>query len=53
MPVVMHEMAFTRERLQQSRFSPQGQIEEEGEPGQMFASPESLRINQFLAAERR
>jgi len=53
MPVVMHEMAFTREVSNKVVFLHKGQIEEEGEPGQMFASPKSLRFNQFLAAERR
>ncbi|MBO9653267.1 MAG: ATP-binding cassette domain-containing protein [Agrobacterium tumefaciens] len=52
MLVVTHEMAFAREVSNKVVFLHKGQIEEEGEPAQMFASPTSARFSQFLATER-
>ncbi|MEN8199277.1 MAG: ATP-binding cassette domain-containing protein [Thermodesulfobacteriota bacterium] len=49
MIVVTHEMNFARDVSSKTLFLHQGKIEEEGEPGKLFASPESPRLQQFLS----
>ena len=49
MVVVTHEMGFAREVANHLIFLHQGVIEEEGEPAQVFASPRSERLAQFLS----
>lgn len=49
MVVVTHEMGFAREVANHLIFLHQGVIEEEGEPEQVFASPRSERLAQFLS----
>jgi arginine/ornithine transport system ATP-binding protein len=49
MVVVTHEMGFAREVASHLIFLHQGVIEEEGEPAQVFASPRSERLAQFLS----
>ena len=49
MVVVTHEMGFAREVANHLIFLHQGLIEEEGEPAQVFASPRSERLAQFLS----
>jgi ABC-type histidine transport system ATPase subunit len=49
MLVVTHEMGFAREVSDQVMFLHDGQVEEFGEPKQVFGSPKSERFRQFLA----
>ncbi len=49
MVVVTHEMGFAREVCNQAIFLHKGQIEEQGQPSQMFVQPQSERFKQFLA----
>ncbi len=49
MVVVTHEMGFAREVGTRLLFIDHGQIVEEGEPREMFASPGHERTRQFLA----
>ncbi|PID50209.1 MAG: histidine/lysine/arginine/ornithine ABC transporter ATP-binding protein [Proteobacteria bacterium] len=49
MIVVTHEMAFARDVCSKLIFLHQGLIEEEGAPSEVFSSPESPRLQQFLA----
>lgn len=50
MIVVTHEMGFAREISSHTIFLHQGQIEEEGAPGELFGQPRSERCRQFLAS---
>lgn len=50
MLVVTHEMGFAREVSSKVLFLHQGQIEEQGTPGQVFNEPASERCRQFLAS---
>jgi arginine/ornithine transport system ATP-binding protein len=49
MIVVTHEMGFAREVASRVVFLHQGRIEEEGEPRQVLAQPQSERLRAFLA----
>ena len=49
MLVVTHEMGFAREVSDRVMFLHDGQVEEAGEPKQVFGSPKSERFRQFLA----
>jgi ABC-type histidine transport system ATPase subunit len=49
MLVVTHEMGFAREVSDRVMFIHQGQVEENGEPLQVFEQPKSERFRQFLA----
>lgn len=50
MLVVTHEMGFAREVSSQTIFLHQGRIEEQGPPRELFASPRSERLCQFLGS---
>jgi arginine/ornithine transport system ATP-binding protein len=50
MLVVTHEMSFARDVSSKVMFLHEGQVEEEGSPGQVFEQPRSARFKQFLAA---
>ncbi len=49
MAVVTHEMGFAREVADRVLFIDEGIINEEGTPEQIFASPESPRLKDFLS----
>jgi polar amino acid transport system ATP-binding protein len=49
MVVVTHEMGFAREVGTRMTFMDDGRIVEEGDPGEMFASPREERTRQFLS----
>lgn len=49
MVVVTHEMGFAREVANQLIFLHKGQIEEQGVPREVLASPKSERLGQFLS----
>ncbi|MDI1246003.1 MAG: ATP-binding cassette domain-containing protein [Rhodoferax sp.] len=49
MVVVTHEMGFAREVSNHLIFLHKGQVEEEGKPAQVLASPKSVRLAQFLS----
>lgn len=49
MIVVTHEMAFARDVSNKAIFLHQGLIEEQGSPVDMFNSPKSERLQQFLS----
>ncbi|WP_174865194.1 histidine ABC transporter ATP-binding protein HisP [Pectobacterium polaris] len=49
MVVVTHEMEFARHVSSHVIFLHQGVIEEEGPPDQLFGSPKSARLQQFLS----
>jgi len=49
MIVVTHEMAFARDVSNKAIFLHQGLIEEQGHPSEMFSSPKSARLQQFLS----
>ena len=53
MIVVTHEMSFAREVSDRVIFLHQGLIEEEGPPAEVFGSPKSERLHQFLARYRK
>ena len=53
MIVVTHEMGFAREVSDRVIFLHQGVIEEEGPPADIFGSPKSERLRQFLSKYRR
>ena len=48
MIVVTHEMGFAREVADRVIFMNDGYIEEEGTPQEIFQSPKSDRLKQFL-----
>lgn len=48
MIVVTHEMGFAREVANRVVFMADGKIEEEGKPQQIFQTPKSERLKQFL-----
>jgi len=52
MVVVTHEMAFARDVSSQVLFLHQGQIEEAGDPNDIFENPSSERFRQFLSTTR-
>ncbi len=49
MIVVTHEMSFAREVSNKAIFLHAGKIEEQGAPGDLFCTPESERLQQFLS----
>ena len=49
MVVVTHEMGFAREVANHLIFLHQGQIEEQGRPAEVLATPKSERLAQFLS----
>jgi arginine/ornithine transport system ATP-binding protein len=49
MVVVTHEMGFAREVANHLIFLHKGQIEEQGHPATVLASPKSVRLAQFLS----
>ena len=49
MIVVTHEMAFAREVSDRVIFLHDGMIEEEGPPTEIFGTPKSHRLRQFLS----
>jgi len=50
MIVVTHEMGFAKEVASKVVFLHQGRIEEQGSPSEIFNSPKSERLKQFLAS---
>ena len=50
MIVVTHEMGFAREVASKVVFLHNGHIEEQGAPDEVFNSPKSERLKQFLAS---
>ncbi|ART81022.1 ABC transporter ATP-binding protein [Oceanisphaera avium] len=50
MLVVTHEMSFAREVSNKLIFLHQGTVEEQGEPKQLFANPNSARFKQFISS---
>ncbi|CAK7261634.1 MULTISPECIES: ABC transporter ATP-binding protein [unclassified Shinella] len=52
MLIVTHELGFARQVSNRVVFLHQGQIEEEAEPEGFFGNPTSLRLKQFLSAQR-
>ena len=50
MIVVTHEVGFAREVSSHAVFLHEGQIEEEGDPKEIFAKPRSERFRQFLSS---
>ena len=52
MLVVTHEMAFARDVSNKVVFLHKGAVEEEGSPAELFQSPKSPRLQQFLASVR-
>ena len=52
MIIVTHEMAFARDVSARTVFFSQGRIEEEGPSADLFASPKSPRLQQFLESFR-
>ena len=50
MIVVTHEMGFARDVSNKALFLHQGIIEEQGKPAEMFSSPKSQRLQQFLSS---
>jgi len=49
MIVVTHEMDFARDVSNKALFLHQGKIEESGVPAEMFNSPKTERLQQFLS----
>jgi len=49
MLVVTHEMGFAREVADRVSFMDAGRIVESGPPAQVFAAPESPRLQRFLS----
>ncbi len=49
MVVVTHEMDFARHVSSHVIFLHQGVIEEQGNPAEVFGSPKSARLQQFLS----
>lgn len=49
MVVVTHEMGFAREVSNQLLFLHQGLVEEQGDPREVLANPQSQRLQQFLS----
>jgi ABC-type histidine transport system ATPase subunit len=52
MLVVTHEMAFARDVSSRVLFLHQGKVDEEGAPSEIFGSPRSDRLRQFLSSTR-
>lgn len=50
MLIVTHEMGFAREVSSWTMFLHEGKVEEEGPPNKIFNSPDSERIQQFMAS---
>jgi ABC-type histidine transport system ATPase subunit len=53
MIVVTHEMNFAHEVSDRVIFLHQGMIEEEGPPADIFGTPKSDRLRQFLSKYRK
>jgi len=53
MIVVTHEMSFAREVSDKVMFLHNGLVEEQGPPAQLFGTPSSPRLRQFLAKSSR
>jgi len=53
MILVTHEMDFARDVSSKVLFLHQGRIEEQGSPEKIFTNPDSERVRQFMAAQRR
>lgn len=49
MVVVTHEMGFAREVANRVVFMDEGQIKEEGDPGEFFDNPKEPRLKEFLS----
>ena len=49
MVIVTHEMGFAREVGTRVLFMADGQIAEEGTPAEVFGSPKSPRLQEFLS----
>ncbi len=49
MIVVTHEMGFARDVSNKALFLHEGKIEEQGDPKEIFTSPKSKRLQQFLS----
>lgn len=49
MIVVTHEMSFARDVANKALFLHEGKIEEQGKPMELFNSPNSIRLQQFLS----
>jgi len=49
MIVVTHEMGFARDVSNKALFLHEGKIEEQGDPKEIFVSPKSKRLQQFLS----
>ncbi len=49
MIVVTHEMSFARDVSSKTVFLHDGLIEEQGDPAELFGSPKSARLRQFLS----
>ncbi len=52
MVLVTHEMGFARDVASRVLFLHRGKVEEEGTPAEIFGSPRSPRMRQFLASTR-
>ena len=50
MLVVTHEMSFARDVSNRVMFLHQGVVEEEGDPKELFANPQSERFQQFISS---
>ena len=50
MLVVTHEMSFARDVSNRVMFLHQGVVEEEGDPKELFANPQSERFKQFISS---
>ena len=50
MAVVTHEMGFAREVANRVLFMEEGKIKESGTPREIFESPKTDRLQQFLKA---
>jgi len=50
MIVVTHEMSFARDVSNKALFLHKGKIEEEGNPAELFSSPKSSRLQEFLSS---
>ena len=48
MVLVTHDMNFARDVADQVIFLHEGKVEEEGPPNELFNSPQSRRLQQFL-----
>lgn len=49
MAVVTHEMGFAKEVATRVVFMDEGEIKEQGEPGEFFENPKDIRLKEFLS----